>query len=243
MISMALVEQTKKGGRYTKKEQEERRLQVYHLHFEENKPATEIAELLHVHRNTINDDIKFWYQRISDKTGLDFDSEIKKLIQKKEIQRDRSLEQLEEAETFSERIKIENLISNLDNNHYQFLLKLKSSESENSKIGRELIEESEIKDFVKYLMMVDYKSYKRYTIKELEFRYIKKTKSNRIDSKKAIQTMLFYGLQLCEEFNFSDNNSGEDRFVYDIEKFCSLREYLTEKEWERYEKIQEQSTI
>jgi len=40
---MGLVEQIKNGGRYTKKEQEERRIQVYHLHFEENKSAVQIA--------------------------------------------------------------------------------------------------------------------------------------------------------------------------------------------------------
>ena len=56
---MALSEQVKKGGRYTKKEQEERRLQVYHLHFEENTPAIRIAEMLNVNRNTINDDLRF----------------------------------------------------------------------------------------------------------------------------------------------------------------------------------------
>ena len=41
-MNMALEEPTKKGGRYTKKQQEERRLQVHNLHFDENKSAVEI---------------------------------------------------------------------------------------------------------------------------------------------------------------------------------------------------------
>jgi len=53
------IKPEKKGGPYSKKEQEERKIQVYHLHFEENKSAVEIAELLNVNRNTINDDIKY----------------------------------------------------------------------------------------------------------------------------------------------------------------------------------------
>ena len=62
---MALAEPIKKGGRYTKKEQEERKIQVYHLHFEENKSAAKIAELLNVNRNTINDDISYWHSQLA----------------------------------------------------------------------------------------------------------------------------------------------------------------------------------
>jgi hypothetical protein len=62
---MVLAEQVKKGGRYTKREQEERKLQVYHLHFEQNKPAVKIAELLNVNRNTVNDDIIYWHQQLA----------------------------------------------------------------------------------------------------------------------------------------------------------------------------------
>jgi len=62
---MALVESVKKGGRYTIKEQEERRIQVYHLHFEENRTAVKIAELLGVNRNTINGDIRYWHSQLA----------------------------------------------------------------------------------------------------------------------------------------------------------------------------------
>ena len=58
MNNMALA-QEKRGGPYTKREQEERRLEVYHLHFEEKLTAVAIADTLKVNRNTINEDIKF----------------------------------------------------------------------------------------------------------------------------------------------------------------------------------------
>ena len=78
---MALIEPVKKGGRYTKKEQEERRLQVHHLHFDENKSAVEIAEVLNVNRNTINEDIKFWSSRFVNKSNeLDVFSKMTKQI-------------------------------------------------------------------------------------------------------------------------------------------------------------------
>ena len=78
---MALVEPLKKGGRYTKKEQEERRLQVYQFHFEENKSAVEISEELNVNRNTVNDDIKFLRTLFgSNSNGMNIVSQMKKKI-------------------------------------------------------------------------------------------------------------------------------------------------------------------
>ena len=119
---MALAEPVKKGGRYTKKEQEERRLQVHHLHFDENKSAVEIAELLDVNRNTINEDIKFWYGQFSNQSsGLDINAKMIKQIQKMDIQRNRLLDDLEEVESLDDKIRLEKFISELDYRLIQFL--------------------------------------------------------------------------------------------------------------------------
>ncbi len=84
---MALVQQIKKGGRYTKKEQEERKIEVYHLHFEQNKPALKIAELLNVNRNTINEDIHYWHKQIAGEfKSQDLKAKRRKQIQRIEIQ-------------------------------------------------------------------------------------------------------------------------------------------------------------
>jgi len=77
------MEPVKNGGRYTKREQEERRLQVHHLHFEDNKSAVEIAETLNVNRNTVNEDIKFWYSQLANNSnGLDINTKMTKQIQR-----------------------------------------------------------------------------------------------------------------------------------------------------------------
>ncbi len=105
---MALAEQIKKGGRYTKKEQEERKIEVYHLHFEQDKSAVKIAELLDVNRNTINEDIHYWHRQLAGEfQAQDLTAKMTKQIQRMEIQRDRLLDDLEEADSLEERIRIE----------------------------------------------------------------------------------------------------------------------------------------
>jgi len=122
---MALDEPIKKRRKiYQKKEQEERRLQVHYLHFVENKSAVEIAKLLNVNRNTINDDINFWYSQLSNKPNLI--NIVEKMIMqilKIEIQRHRFLEYLDEAENLDETIRIEKLISELDSRLIQYYSK------------------------------------------------------------------------------------------------------------------------
>ena len=66
--SMATVLEKKNGGPYTKKDQEKRRNQVYTLHFEKGYPAVRIADELGVNRNTISEDIKYWYSSIKEET-------------------------------------------------------------------------------------------------------------------------------------------------------------------------------
>ena len=121
---MALVESVRKGGRYTKKEQEERRLEVHQLHFVEKKSAVEISELLDVNRNTINDDIKFWHSQLANESNvINIKEKMIRQIQKMEIQRGRFLEYLDEAENLDEMIRIEKLISELDARLVQYYSK------------------------------------------------------------------------------------------------------------------------
>ena len=47
-------------GPYTKQELENRRNEVYRLHFEYRYSVRKIAELMKINRNTINGDIKHW---------------------------------------------------------------------------------------------------------------------------------------------------------------------------------------
>ena len=97
---MALVELEKKGGRYSKRQQEERRLQVFHYYFELDKSALWISQELGVSRNTINADIQFLRTQVVDETGsVDIKAKMFQQIQKMEIQRDRILDCLDKCET------------------------------------------------------------------------------------------------------------------------------------------------
>ena len=111
---MALA-QEKRGGPYTKREQEERRLEVYHLHFEEKISAVEIADTLKVNRNTINEDIKFCREQLSNEFGInELASRMKKQIHRLEIQRTRFLDYLDEATTLQELLVVEKFIADVD---------------------------------------------------------------------------------------------------------------------------------
>jgi len=91
-------------------------LQVHQLHFDENKSAVEIAEILNVNRNTVNDDIKFWYSRFVNKSNeLDVYSKMNKQIQRMKIQRERFFDYLEDAEKLDEKIRLEKQIFDIDN--------------------------------------------------------------------------------------------------------------------------------
>jgi hypothetical protein len=46
---------------YTRSQRRKRRMEVYKLHFEHGMPATRIAQLMKVDRNTINNDLKILY--------------------------------------------------------------------------------------------------------------------------------------------------------------------------------------
>ena len=99
-MSKQVPAQIKNGGPYTQREQEERKIQVYHLHFEENKSAVKIAELLSVNRNTINDDIRYWHLQLANEMkAQNLSAKMTKQIQRMEIQRDRLLDALEDTES------------------------------------------------------------------------------------------------------------------------------------------------
>jgi len=106
--------ETKKGGPYTKQQQEKRRKQVYELHFERGFSAVSIANELDVNRNTINEDIKYWMMQIASQ----FENQqlgiiMLKQIERLEVQRKRLHEQLEKAE-FDSKLRIEKMISEME---------------------------------------------------------------------------------------------------------------------------------
>jgi len=105
----------KKGGPYSKSNRQARRKEVYRLHFEYGYNASEIADLLQVNRNTIYDDLDFWYaQSAGNVNAFDPSQAIRIGLERLNVQRTRLREQLDKAETFQEKLALERLILEID---------------------------------------------------------------------------------------------------------------------------------
>ena len=112
-----LVRHRHKFAPFTKAERKKRRTEVYKLHFENGMPATRIAQLMNVDRNTINKDLKFLYrQALNDYNvhELSVDDILEKQLVRLEAQRDRLGLYLSDAKEINNKITIERLIADID---------------------------------------------------------------------------------------------------------------------------------
>ena len=111
-----LVKPRHKYSPFTRAQRKERRDEVYRLHFENGMPATRIAELMKVDRNTINNDLKILYKKaIKDyNSDMSFDDVIEKQLLRLETQRDRLLLDLCDVLDINNKITIERLIADID---------------------------------------------------------------------------------------------------------------------------------
>jgi hypothetical protein len=107
----------KKFAPFTRSQRRKRRMEVYKLHFENGIPATRIAELMKVDRNTINNDLKILYHRALQDYNPD-DMTLSDILQKQlfrlETQRDRLGIYLCDAKDVTDKIAIERLIADID---------------------------------------------------------------------------------------------------------------------------------
>jgi|SaaInlStandDraft_2_1057019.scaffolds.fasta_scaffold99580_2 hypothetical protein len=118
----------RKGGRYTKQEKTTRQDEVYRLHFDYGYPARKIAGILNVNKNTINSDIDYWYDKITNRINiLEPEDLIVTSIERLNIQRNRLRKQLDKTKSFEETIKIERLLLELDGRISQIGHKLANS--------------------------------------------------------------------------------------------------------------------
>lgn len=102
---------------FTKSQRRKRRMEVYKLHFEHGVPATRIAELMKVDRNTINNDLKILYHdALNDYNPEDMslDDILQKQLLRLETQRDRLGLYLSDTKNINDKIAIERLIADID---------------------------------------------------------------------------------------------------------------------------------
>ena len=102
---------------FTKAQRRKRRMEVYKLHFEHGVPATRIAELMKVDRNTINNDLKILYREALNDynpNDISLDDILHKQLVRLETQRDRLGLYLSDAKDINSKIAIERLIADID---------------------------------------------------------------------------------------------------------------------------------
>ncbi len=124
--SMTLEE--KRGGPYTKQEQEIRRDKVFELHFEQGYSAIQIAKMLDVNRNTINKDVESWYLELRNDGKSDYNRNwLDKQLTRLEFQGTRLQKELDKEITIKERLQIEKSITNIDLSIATLIVKIETS--------------------------------------------------------------------------------------------------------------------
>jgi len=229
---MAQVLEIRKGGRYTKNEQETRRNEVFRLHFELGNSAVKIADLLKVNRNTINTDINFWYSQLSKHwQENDISCWIMKQIHRFEMQRSRLYEELDKQETLDDKIVIEKLIFDIDNKITQITTKLAHNYSK-PVLPIDEVNEDDIKDFARTIVKKRNFVFKSCIFSEEDILYevikIKKCDLNLADG--FFEKMKDLGLRLCEMDDY-------DYIAYNLLKFCAMRGYVAKEELPHLKKL------
>ncbi len=119
---------SRKGGRYDKNNRDQRRAEVFKLHFELGYPARRISEMLEINRNTINDDISHLYGKLeTENKGINYETWLSKQWHRFESQRTRLLESLDKQDNTQDKISIEKMIFEIDKEMVSLKLKVATS--------------------------------------------------------------------------------------------------------------------
>lgn len=194
---MAQEVQSKKGGPYSKNDQQRRQTEVYRLHFDHGYSALKIAEMMKINRNTINSDIKQLYEKMS-KEFSEFDAGalIIKQLNRLESQRARLFENLEGQIEMHNKLVIEKLILDIDQKIIGFSSKMISN-NDSCKVENKEISNEKIMDMTRYIIKNVGSNASKIEKDEILFRIIKKEKCNVSEANQIYSEMLELGLELC----------------------------------------------
>jgi len=119
---------SKKAGPYNKHDRNKRRNEVFRLYFDLGYSAVKISEIMNINRNTINSDIKYCYENLSKEwQDNNTDSWIMKQICRFEFQRSRLIEYLRKESEVKNKLKIEKMIFDIDNQISQIAIRFHTS--------------------------------------------------------------------------------------------------------------------
>ena len=222
-MTMQITKQNKKGGPYTKTQQEKRRNQVYEMYFEKGYTAVNMAAELDVNRNTINDDIKYWYSQIGSQSGKDFLGGIfLKQIERFEIQRKRLLDELEKQTDFEARFKLEKLLFDLEQRVTTFVSKMDPKKIPKDDVPTQEISEDEISKIVRFIVFDFGINPQNVSDDEILQGIISLKKCKISDAEKFIAAMKDLGIRLYEVEQYTD--------CYNLISFGVSRGFIKQKE-------------
>lgn len=212
---MALVQEKKGGGPYTKDERTKRQNEVHRLHFEFGYSAVKISDMMKVNRNTINEDIKCLYSNIKDELRQDSENFILKQIGRLESQRVRIVKNITENKIDDNGIKHEKLLLDVDTRINNLLIKVSSG---NKTEPKNKIHEETIKDLVLYLLVKHNKDHKL-NKEQITSEIINLQQCTVDEAEKIFLQIENMGLKLCSKFLGI-------KFTYDLLEFAYLRKYI-----------------
>lgn len=213
---LATVLEKKNGGPYNKKDQDKRRDQVHTLHFGKGYSAVKIAETLGVNRNTINEDIKYWYSNIKEEVKQENDDYILRQMGRLESQRSRIVEKITENNV-KDAIKYEKMLLDMDVRINNLLMKINNSIL-HQETKDTTIQEDKIKDMILFLMIKYNKDYSL-TKEKITSEIINFQQGTIEEASKLFLELENLGFNCCKKFN-------GDEVVYDLMEFAFLRRYL-----------------
>lgn len=189
--------QSKKGGPYSKNDQQRRQAEVYRLHFDHGYSALKIAEMMKINRNTINSDIKQLYEKMS-KEFSEFNAGalIIKQLNRLESQRARLFENSEGQIEMHDKLVIEKLIFDIDQKIIGFSSKM-ISDNDSFKVENKEISSEKIMDITRYIIKNVGLDASKIIKNETLFWIIKKEKCTVSEANRIYHEMLELGLELC----------------------------------------------
>ena len=223
---LQITSEEKRGGPYTKQEQEQRRAKVYELHFEKGHSALKIAEMLGVNRNTISTDIKYWYGQLASQiSGENVVGMLLKQHERLELQRKRLLDEIEKQIEFLPKVTLEKMVLDIDNKIANFVSKMVGKELRFDKYAvTEEVSEGELSEIVRYSVFSAAHLYPDSTSEEtILLDTVRMKKSDIQYARNVLNTMKKLGLELCKNDSVTGRN-------YDMLKFASIRGYITKEE-------------
>ena len=224
------LEEPKKGGPYTKKEQEDRREQVFKLCFKNGYSAVKIAEILNVNRNTVNDDIKHWRLQLAEEfEDRDYANVVIDQYQRRESQRNRLVEELEKSDDINAKLAIEKLILQIEDKLEQLVTKIIQGKISFITNNSQKAAIDNAKEFVRYILLNDKIEPKAvWSEDELDYHIIKKFKYD--------MSMAGIFFEELEDLGLLRYETSQDSKTYDVLQFAQLRDYLSEKEINQIQK-------